>query len=598
MAKNKIEYKIDNNKKFVNPYNFVSVMFNRKSEGDLEELKDKEKLYTGKMKCTIHVKTPIIIPDIETEENENEHKKYKFMKDTEGNYMIPASSIRGVVRNVFETATDSCFSTLKDDMRITIRSSNPFKPGILIKENEKWHLYEAKRYKLKKEVGDDDVGKYIKIGEKKIYSGSSIKVSILHNNLKVVGESTENNQEYFLVLGEAFSNKKNESVFKIGKDLMISQEIINKAKEGLETTLEIYRNPSINKNYGDSHRGYKDYERMEKNGCTPVWYQYDDSNRRLYLSMAAIGRKTFVNTLNNIIKVKKPCKSKKNLCEACMLFGMTGEKEEALGSRIRFTDAKAINDINTEMRTLSELGSPKMSYMPFYGKIFRIDDLIRDYDSGLEIRGRKFYWHSDTWQENNAEGNKRNATMELVKEKAKFSFDIFFEGITKKELNKLIWSLNFWENKDNGSLMHKIGHGKPLGFGSVKITVDEILERKYNLQNGYELNEILVDYNSEMPINKTNDSVKDLLFICNYKNRKNVNYPYIVKSEEIDFEENDVASHKWFTENKKELSNDIKNYKKFIKNKKTSNKPTPKGQFLRKLTDDNQQLSAYKIVQR
>ena len=188
--------------------------------------------------------------------------------------------------------------------------------------------------------------------------------------------------------------------------------------------------------------------------------------------------------------------------------------------------------------------------------------------------------------------------MELVKKDAKFSFDIFFEGITREELNKLIWSLNFWENKNNGSFMHKIGHGKPLGFGSVKITVDEILERKYNLQNGYELNEILVDYNSEMPINKTNDSVKDLLFICNYKNRKNVNYPYIVKSEEIDFEENDVASHKWFTENKKELSNDIKNYKKFIKNKKTSNKPTPKGQFLRKLTDDNQQLSAYKIVQR
>ena len=583
-------YEIDNNEKFVNPYNFVSVMFNRKSKGDLEELKDKEKLYTGKMKCTIHVKTPIIIPDIETEEeNGNEHKKYKFMKDTEGNYMIPASSIRGVVRNIFETATDSCFSTLKDDMRITIRSSNPFKPGILIKENEKWHLYEAERYKInirndrvspKYEVEECNGSKYIEIGNKRIYSGSQIEVSKLSKNkLKVVGESTKKNKEYFLVLGERFSNKKNESIFKIGKELKTSQETITKAKKGLEATLEVYRNPSVNKNYGASHKGYKDYERMEKNGCIPVWYQY--KNERLHLSMAAIGRKAFVNTLNDIIKVKKPCKSKKDLCEACMLFGMTGEKEDALGSRIRFTDAKAINDINTEIKTLNELGSPRMSYMPFYGKIFRVSDSKKDYDSGLEIRGRKFYWHSNNWQTNNAEENNRNATMELVKEKAKFSFDIFFEGITKKELDKLIWSLNFWENKDNGSLMHKIGHGKPLGFGSVKITVDEVLERKYNLQNGYELNEILIDYNSEKPIDETNDSVKDLLVICDYKNRKNVKYPYIVVARGMNFRDNDIASHKWFTENEKKLA-----------------KQDSKGQFLRKLTDDNQQLSAYKIVQR
>lgn len=573
-------YEIENSSRFVNPYNFVSVMFNRKSKGDLEELKDKEKLYTGKMKCTIHVKTPIIIPDIETEEeNENEHKKYKFMKDTEGNYMIPASSIRGVVRNVFETATDSCFSTLKDDMRITIRSSNPFKPGILIKENEKWHLYEAERYKLRIRGKDDDYGKYIEIDEKRIYSGSPIEVS---NNTRIIGESTRENKEYFLVLGERFSNKKNESIFKkIREVLNISQETINKAKKGLEATLEVYRNPSINKNYGASHKGYKDYERMEKNGCIPVWYQYNTNNKRLYLSMAAIGRKAFVNTLNDIIKVKKPCKSKKDLCEACMLFGMTGEKEEALGSRIRFTDAKAINDINTEMKTLSELGSPRMSYMPFYGKILRVTDSEKDYDSGLEIRGRKFYWHSNNWQKSDAERNKRNATMELVKEKAKFSFDIFFEGITKKELDKLIWSLNFWENKDNGSLMHKIGHGKPLGFGSVKITVDEVLERKYNLKNGYELNEILVDYNSEEPIDETNDSVRDLLVICNYDNRKNVKYPYIVVARGMNFRDNDIASHKWFTENKKKLA-----------------KQNSEGQFLRKLTDENQQLSAYKIVQR
>jgi hypothetical protein len=62
-----------------------------------------------------------------------------------------------------------------------------------------------------------------------------------------------------------------------------------------------------------------------------------------------------------------------------------------------------------------------------------------------------------------------------------FEFELFFSKVTKDELKKLIFSLNFGENNDDGKFWHKIGNGKPLGFGSAKIVVDKIITREFNV---------------------------------------------------------------------------------------------------------------------
>jgi len=48
-----------------------------------------------------------------------------------------------------------------------------------------------------------------------------------------------------------------------------------------------------------------------------------------------------------------------------------------------------------------------------------------------------------------------------------FEFDVYFENLTKEELALLIWCLEL-EN----SMLHKLGHGKPLGLGTIKINID------------------------------------------------------------------------------------------------------------------------------
>ena len=81
------------------------------------------------------------------------------------------------------------------------------------------------------------------------------------------------------------------------------------------------------------------------------------------------------------------------------------------------------------------------------------------------------------------------ARMQLVKKGMDFSFSVFFDRITEKQLRKLVFALDLGENSDDSRRCHKLGHGKPVGLGSVKIIVDQIITRSF-VENHYSLNDI------------------------------------------------------------------------------------------------------------
>ena len=74
--------------------------------------------------------------------------------------------------------------------------------------------------------------------------------------------------------------------------------------------------------------------------------------------------------------------------------------------------------------------------------------------------------------------------MELMPERSIFEFDIWFDRINQGQLDELLWILTFGENNLEGVKWHKIGHGKPLGLGSVKIEVCSIKKREVTVSNG------------------------------------------------------------------------------------------------------------------
>ena len=177
---------------------------------------------------------------------------------------------------------------------------------------------------------------------------------------------------------------------------------------------------------------------------------------------------------------RMPCHDVKKLCKACSLFGMVGD-EEGFGSHIRITDAIFDGNIDKaiEKYNLTELRTPHPSYLPFYADV---NDYSLGYDAAeCNIKGRKFYRHfiPDYKALRSLDIKKIDSKMEGIDE-GSFKFKVYFENLTQRQLDELATLLCLGENKADGNFCFKIGHGKPLGFGSAKIVIESLEERIFN----------------------------------------------------------------------------------------------------------------------
>lgn len=90
------------------------------------------------------------------------------------------------------------------------------------------------------------------------------------------------------------------------------------------------------------------------------------------------------------------------------------------------------------------------------------------------IRGCKMYWHKNDIPLEDIEANPTDVdksktqytSIKPVNTGVTFSFRVYFENLRKYELGALLWVLKLPDDKD---YRHKIGMGKPLGMGAVKI---------------------------------------------------------------------------------------------------------------------------------
>lgn len=104
---------------FLNPYNFVRTPGPIVEKNILGRMPppshDRWVGLSGRITCTLDVKTPLFISDAqEVDGKEGEHRKFRFFRWND-QPTVPASSLRGMVRSVFEAATNSCFSIFQSD---------------------------------------------------------------------------------------------------------------------------------------------------------------------------------------------------------------------------------------------------------------------------------------------------------------------------------------------------------------------------------------------------------------------------------------------------------------------------------------------------
>ena len=158
-------------------------------------------------------------------------------------------------------------------------------------------------------------------------------------------------------------------------------------------------------------------------------------------------------------------------------------REKFWASRVYFENAVPVG----ELRTLEKSAAhPLMQPNPTSYQLYLAQNPpLNHWDSPkVKIRGYKMYWHCGfaDWHATDAEKNldvgkapEKRMTKDLtpLAKGAKFRAKIRFKNLSAVELGALmmVFDLNGAENP-----AYKIGQGKPLGFGSVKITPQLFVE--------------------------------------------------------------------------------------------------------------------------
>ena len=495
---------------FVNPYIFVPLEINCSKNYNFENLKHEKDLITGWIECTLLTKGPIFIPNTSNENRFNlktekgeEIRSLEFYSNEDlqnisdanpeppKNPVIPPSELRGMIRSSFELLTNSCLSAIDHEKKLYKRVTKPGSAGKVIRTQEGgWKIipcikYKMDKYKYKQEISNFSEGQEIRFraNQKRYFTG--------FDDNDLIGNFHH---------GEHINRKANESIF-VENPHEQQIPIKENTLENLLVNIKLYNDKTVNLAFKKKeHTGYRRIRANKINDLDGALVYYKSYNSKIYLNPAEIGREVFYSNLTAIIKDYVPCSSLKQLCPACILFGFTGTNDQ-LASRVRFTPAISSKEFSAEdyfdPEVLKELASPKLSSTEFYLLRPRQEDGMKaqmwNYDYAgfykkdlvpfrrykAEISGRKFYWHQKISEIPRAlERSDRNVGIRALRSNNNFTFKVYFNNVKDEELKKLIWTLEIGNNEENA---HKIGMGKPLGLGSVKIIVDNLQVRKISL---------------------------------------------------------------------------------------------------------------------
>ena len=534
----------------VMPYNFIPLGKGKTAVSPHDP--DDPTLLEGRLRCTLTVDSPVFIPNTTgdaffspTEQKVREFysrdvftKKPEITDTPPEQPLIPGSSIRGVLRSVYEAATNSCMSVLGDKYILSTRQPFARQPGILKKTRNGYQLYNAIRYGTDQAGNKEQSGvRYISNPEthQHFHTGDAVRfqTTMVDNHLMVdmatlePDDPNDRNCLHGIVLaGEPNPNKQSDAVFVLQEGTQ--RAVCNEDIELLKSVLALYADKKRNKHMTGSrgHTGYKGYSLAlaEKEGLPVYIMALNDGNIfRCYLSPAAISKNVYRKTLNLLTEALgyAPCTGKADedgrpgLCPACSLFGTVGKNGRAYGSRVRITDA--LPKSGTEIRfggfrTIAPQMEPNVSATEMYTlppeayasapgdhKGWTFDYVTRDGTNLIPLserepmlRGRKFYWHfaAQTFCENSrydAHGNlvitKRFTPQIRPLIQGTFEFDIYLDGVTEEELEWLIALIRL-PNEKGFTGRHKIGAAKALGYGTVKMDVERVEIRTLKKQNG------------------------------------------------------------------------------------------------------------------
>jgi CRISPR-associated protein (TIGR03986 family) len=550
--------------RFLNPYNFVRNMEQERLSDHIlgncpPPPHDRYVSLTGRIECTVEAETQLFISDSHEVHDHNGHKTYRFFQ-YEGQPALPASSLRGMIRAVFEAVTNSCLAVFqKDDpyplehresrapnmipariieldkngarlelLDCTINApanisgypivvqgaavKNSYPPRVLDQKTSQAFVQSLSKLPInardRMRVAALVTQAPIKHPRKPFRAFHAVQVvpadqhSLLipsHNYVKIFG--------WLHLTGPNIENKHDERLFfRWGDTQLAPQQIAQIPPSCLcdcsIPVIEEY-NHHLSEYWG---RLQKDVEKLgnqrwpnSTNGV-PHPSTFVEAGRRLeagdlvYIKRNSQGEVTMLRPVSMpripylfrrqdfLPEHLKHCDNYQALCPACRLFGWVNDKPEddakcvAYASRVKFSHGKLISSKGSLPDTpLAILSSPKPTTTPFYllDPKGEPDPLVDYNTNGARLRGRKFYRPQEKAVPEEYIGQEltdQNRTISgALNPGSTFKFTLDFKNLAPLELGALIYALELEDG-----MFHRLGYAKPLGFGSIKITVKSL----------------------------------------------------------------------------------------------------------------------------
>jgi CRISPR-associated protein (TIGR03986 family) len=462
---------------------------------------------SGVIDITITAKSPIFIRD---SKNEEQFCNYN------GEYYIPATSVKGMVRNVLEIMSFSKIpidtKTHEKHMSVRDMSNSKVLVGVATgcgflkqDENDEWYIedygsprtiaYSDKNSKTLKLGNEEELNcnfetakeKYEENGTYKIIKVDNSVKDLINRNSKKIGTKniatpSQNGEDAYLVLTGGIDNKKNEFVF-------TSSDKSDTPIKDISAIVEKFKKVYFTSDSVDGNFWKKNYD---KNIGIPIFYK-KEKGKITDIGLSQLFKLLYPYTINDATKqqsqqVKITTKDEEEndfaFDLAQTIFGATRDKATSLKGRVQFSHFKADSKPAIFKKITTILGSPNTSYYPEYivqnckdGKVINNDYTTLMEEKALIAGWKRYPLHLSKPNPKIVEPSDTTTTFFPLGTYSGDKFNEFtfkgklrFHNLKRVELGALISALTF--HNSNEIFYHNIGMAKSFGFGKIQINID------------------------------------------------------------------------------------------------------------------------------
>ncbi len=469
------------NKNFYNPYTFIPLpskvfLLNENEEKQLQSVHDIP--FTDGISGTINFDfkalSPICIKHSENDESIN----------LEDQFFIPGSSIKGMIRNVFEILSFSNIRNYIANSRYSMRdlrssdyelkaNDKPQKSGLLIQLNNRFYVIKCNSDKYNyKEIAEIE-----SLGENEIKNEKTVKGKYQKLKDGYIFQDKDNEKWKLWFFSGFMNNKKNEYLFDIPE--IKENKLIPLEEKEYKEFIFIHQQENENEAWKFWKKILKNYRSIDEilkdefKGIVPCFFRTKEVDGKVVvkdLGFSYLYRQPYNNTIHSCLP-KEYYEDGVDLTQA--VFGYSSG-HKSLKGRVQFSPA-FIKDAQLGQRQTFIMGKPKPTFYPFYLKQNKQGALSTYFSNEAQISGWKRYIiHQNHFIGITTGKKKVETTFIPIAENTKFSCKIKFHNLRPFELGALIVSLTY--NGKQNECYHTLGFAKAKGYGKIKLEKIDIID--------------------------------------------------------------------------------------------------------------------------